>query len=75
MLYMPKIADNPKIMTDEEVKDFVMINFGEYWKSAREAFILNQAKEKIFKKLLNSFMFLTTPDEVKRYVELIEKSK
>ena len=41
MLYMPKIADITKIMTDEEVKDFVMINFGEYWKSAREAFILN----------------------------------
>ena len=28
MLYMPKIADCLKILTNKEVKDFVIINFG-----------------------------------------------
>ena len=28
MLYMPKILDYFKILTDEEVKGFVVINFG-----------------------------------------------
>ena len=36
MLYIPKIDDYFKILTDEEVKDFVDINFSEYFKSARE---------------------------------------
>ena len=36
MLYMPEIADYLKILTDEEVKDFVVINFGECFKSTRE---------------------------------------
>ena len=38
MLYLPKIAENLKITTDEEVKDFVRINFGECFKSTEEAF-------------------------------------
>ena len=29
-------ADYLKILTDEEMKDFVFINFGEYFKSSRE---------------------------------------
>ena len=29
MLYIPTIADYLKILTDEEVKDFVLTNFGE----------------------------------------------
>ena len=36
MLYIPKIDDYLKILTDEEVKDFVTINFSEYFKSIRE---------------------------------------
>ena len=36
MLYIPKIDDYLKTLTDEEVKDFVAINFSEYFKSARE---------------------------------------
>ena len=32
MLYVPKIANYLKILTDEEVTDFVLINFGEYFK-------------------------------------------
>ena len=36
MLYIPKIDDYLKILTDEEVKDFVAINFCEYFESIRE---------------------------------------
>ena len=36
MLYILKIADYLKILTDEEVKDFVVINFGDCFKCIRE---------------------------------------
>ena len=35
MLYIPKIGDLITL-TDEEVKDFVAINFNEYFKSTRK---------------------------------------
>ena len=35
MLFLPKIDDYLKILTDQEVKDFVAINFSEYFKSRR----------------------------------------
>ena len=36
MLYIPKIDKQLKILTDEEVKDFVAINISEYYKSTKE---------------------------------------
>ena len=36
MFYIPKIDGYLKILIDEEVKDFVAINVGEYFKSIRE---------------------------------------
>ena len=36
MLYIPKIDDYLKILTDDEVKDFVVKNFCEYFKSSKE---------------------------------------
>ena len=36
MLYIPKIDDYFEIVTDEEMKDFVAINFSEYFKSIEE---------------------------------------
>ena len=36
MLYVPKIDDYLKVLTDEELKDFVAINFSEYFKSIKE---------------------------------------
>ena len=36
MLYIPKIDDYLKILTDEEVKGFVVINFSECFKSITE---------------------------------------
>ena len=36
MLYIPKIDVYLKFLTDEEVEDFVTINFSEYFKSTRK---------------------------------------
>ena len=38
MLYIPKIDDYLQILTDEEVKDFVIINISECFKSARHLY-------------------------------------
>ena len=60
MLYIPKIDDYFKILTDEEVKDFVAIHFSEYFKSIRE--------KKLFRNVAKYFhIFLTTPDVVEKY--------
>ena len=57
MLYIPKIDDYLKILTDEEVNDFVAKNFSEYFKSISE--------EQNLRKVGKSFyIFLTTQDEV-----------
>ena len=61
MLYIPKIDHCLKILTDEEVEDFVAINFSKYFKSVRRKQNIKVAK------LL--YIFLTTPDEVPRYVQ------
>ena len=53
-MYIPKIDDYLEILTDEEVKDFVAINFS---KSIKE----EQNLRKVAKLL---YLFLTTPDEV-----------
>ena len=54
MLYIPKIDDYLEILTDEEVKDFVAINFSEFIKEA-------QNLRKVAKSL---YFFLTAPDKV-----------
>ena len=48
MLHIPKVDDYLKILTDDEVKDFVAINFSEYFKSTREK--LNSIVFNKFKK-------------------------
>ena len=57
MLYISKINDYIEILTDEEVKDFVAINFSE---SIKE----EQNLRKVAKSLC---FFLTTPEEVQSY--------
>ena len=47
MMYIPNIDDCLKILTDEEVKDFAVINFSEYFKDKRKAF--NDFKDKLQK--------------------------
>ena len=64
MLYIQKIDDYLKIKTDEEVKDCVAMNFSEYFKSIREVQNLRKVA-KLF------YIFLTTPDEVEKYVQSI----
>ena len=54
MLYIPKIDDYLEILTDEEVKDFVAINFSQTIKE-------EQNLRKVAKSI---YLFLTTPDEV-----------
>ena len=62
MLYIPKIDDYIKILTDEKVEAFVAINFSEYSKSIRK-------KQNLRKVARSLYIFLTTPDEVEKYVE------
>ena len=61
-MYIPKIDDYLNILTDEKVKDFVAINFSEYFKSIRENQNLRKAAESLY-------IFLTTPDKVEKYVQ------
>ena len=61
MLYIPKIHVYLKILTDKKVEDFVTISFSEYFKCIRE----EQNLRKVAKSL---YIFLTTSDEVERYV-------
>ena len=62
MLHVPKIDEHLKALTDDEVKDFASINFSEYFKSIREEQNLTQVAKLIY-------IFLTTPDEVGKYVQ------
>ena len=62
MLYIPKIDYYIKIFTDEKVEAFVAINFSEYSNSIRK----KQNPRKVPRSL---YIFLTTPDEVEKYVE------
>ena len=62
MLYIPKIDDYLKILSDKEVKDFAAINFREYFKLIRG----NKNLRKVAKLL---HIFLTTPNEVENYLQ------
>ena len=73
MLYIPKIDDYLKILTDEEVKYFVAINFSEYLKFAREKLYFSLNEEQNLRKVAKSlYTFLTTADEVEIYVEIMQ---
>ena len=62
MLYIPKSDDYLEILTDEKVKDFVPINFSEYFKFIREEQNLRKAAKSLY-------IFLTTPYEIEKYVQ------
>ena len=62
MLYIPNIDDDLKILTYEEVKDFVTISFIGYFKSIRD----EQNLTKVAKLL---YIFLRTPDKVEKFVQ------
>ena len=62
MLYIPKIDDYLKILAIEEVEDFIAINFSEHFKSKRE-------EQNLRKAVKSLYIFLTTSDEVEKYVQ------
>ena len=55
------------------MKDFVVINFGEYFKCTREKLYAKLSENKILEKLLNHFISITT-DKVRKYVEMMKLS-
>ena len=57
-LYMLKIIKYLKILTDAEVNNFVVINFGNCFKSTRKALYSKLAEKKILEQLLNRFIKL-----------------
>ena len=67
MFYIPKIGDYLKILTDDEVKDFVVKSFGEYFKSTKEKLYFKFREEQNLRKVAESLhVFLTTTDKVEK---------
>ena len=72
MLFIPKTDNYLKFLTDNEVKYFVFINFGECFKSTKEKLHSKLCREQNFRKVTESlYIFLTTPDEVGKYANAI----
>ena len=75
MLYIPKIGDYLKILTDDKMKDFEAINFSECFKSTREKFFSKLSEEQNLGKVAESiYIFLTTPDAVENYIQIMQSS-
>ena len=75
ILYIPQIDDYFEILTDQEVKDFVVINFSEYFKSTKQKLYSKLNEEQNLRKVTKLlYLFLTTPDEVEKYVEIIRST-
>ena len=51
----------------EEVKDFVAINFSEYFKFTREEQILRRVAKSLY-------IFLSTPDKVEKYARMMQSN-
>ena len=75
MLYVSKIGDYLKIFTDDEVKDLVVINFGDYFKSRREKLYSKLSEEQNLRKIAKSlYIVLATSDEMEQYMEMMQSS-
>ena len=57
MFHIPKIGDYLKILTDDEVEDFAVIKFGEYFKYAKEKLYSKVSKKQNLEKLLNCLIY------------------
>ena len=57
MLYIPKIDDYLKILTDDEVKDFVAENFSEHFKSVKQKLHSKLSREQNLKKVAKLLIF------------------
>ena len=67
MLCIPKIYDYLKIFTDNEVNDFVVKHFDEYFKSTKEKLYYKLCEKQKIRTLL--YIFLTKPNEVEKYAK------
>ena len=75
MLYIPKIDDYLKILGDDEVKDFVAMNFREYFRSRKEKLYSKLSEERNLRKVVKSlYIFLTTLGEVERYTRMMQSN-
>ena len=75
MLFIPKIDDYLKILTDEKVKDFVAINFTRYFKSTRENLHSKLSEEQNYRKVAKLlYIFLTTPVELEKYAMMMQSN-
>ena len=73
MLYIPNIDGYLKILTDDEVKNFIAIHFSEYFKSTKEKLCPQLNEEQNLTKVAKSFyIVLTTPYEVEKYAKMMQ---
>ena len=62
-------------MIDEEVKDFLVKNFGEYFKSTKEKLYSKLCEEQNIRKFAELiYIFLATPDNAEKYVEIMQSN-
>ena len=65
MLYISKIGDYSKFLTDDKVKDFKAINFSEYSKSWRGKLYSELSEEQHLRKIVKLlYIFLIITNEV-----------
>ena len=61
-MYIPKIDDCLKLLTDEEFNDFVAINFSDFFESRSEELNLRKGVKSLY-------IFLTTSDEIENHFQ------
>ena len=75
MLCIPKIGDHLKILTNSEVKYFVVKNLSEYFKSTKEKLYSKLCEEENIIKITESvYIFLATPNEIGKYAKMMQSS-
>ena len=62
-------------MSNGKVKDFVVINLGEYFKPLREKLYSRLNEQQNLRKWARLlYIFLTAPDEVEKYTKMMQPS-
>ena len=75
MLYIPQNDVYLKVLTDDEVKDFVATNFSECFKTTREILCSKISEEQNPRKIVKSlYIFLKIPDEIEKYAKMMLSS-
>ena len=75
MLYIPRIGGYLKVLTDDKVKEFLVMSFDEYFQSLREKLYSKLSEVENLRKIAELvYIFLTTPDEVEKHVEMMHSS-